>query len=125
MARESRGKNWQDEKAQWKGFLDRRLDEAELEQLDAWQPDAAEVWGLVDDMIQAGYRFTLSYNSRTKLASVTIIDDDGKRKSGGFAISTADEDGALALKAAVFKHVTLLGGDWALLLQTPPRGKRG
>lgn len=118
-------KNWQDDKATWQGFLERRLTDSELEALDAWQPDAAEVWGMVDDMIQAGYRFTLSYNTRTKLATVTIIDDNVSRKTAGFALSTADGDGALALKAALYKHVTLLSGDWAALLATPPRGRRG
>jgi hypothetical protein len=125
MARTKREKNWSQNKAEWKGFVDRRLSEAELAACDDWQPDAAEVWALVDDLIQARYRFTLSYSSTTKLATVTIIDDDAERKTGGLALATADEDGASALKAALFKHVTVLGGSWETLILAPTRGKRG
>lgn len=125
MAKQTRNKNWADNKAQWQGFLERRLTDDELDALDAWQPDAAEVWGCVDDLIQAGYRFTLSYNVRTKLATATLIDDTAERKTGGYALSAADEDGALALKALVFKHTTVLAGDWAALLSAPPKARRG
>jgi len=112
-------------KAEWKGFLDFRLTDDELNELDQWKPKPTELWSEIDEMITAGYRLTLTYNAKTHLASCTIIDDSNTRPSGGFALSSADTDGALALKMAVFKHLKL-ERTWVSLLDKPqPLGRRG
>lgn len=115
----------QNERAEWVGFLDRRLSDDELAALDESKPKPSELWAAIDDIIAAGYRFILSYNKRTKLASVTLVDDDPLRKTGGYALSSADTDGAGALKMAVFKHVVLLERDWSSLLDQPTKVRRG
>lgn len=124
MARQTKQRS-QGDRAEWKGFLDRRLDEDELAALDSWRPKPTEVFELVDTMMAADFRLTLSYNKRTGLASCTIIDDDPRRKSAGYAISTADDNAAAALKAAVFKHVNVLKSSWDGLLESPPKARRG
>ena len=105
----------QDDRAEWKGFLDLRLDDETLTELDSWKPRPTEVWEEVDRAIREGYRFTLTYNSRTKMTSCTMIDDLSSRKTGGYALSSSDTDGALALKMAIFKHVKL-GRVWDELI---------
>jgi len=113
-------------KAEWIGFLDFRLTDDHLAALDAWKPKPQEIWDEVDAMLSTGYRFTLSYNKVNKLASVTVIDDDATRKTGGYALSSGDVDGALALKMAVYKHVHALDRTWEVLLNQPTRrGQRG
>jgi len=113
-------------KAEWVGFLDFRLTDEHLSALDNWKPKPQEIWDEVDAMMAAGYRFTLSYNKVSKLASVTVIDDDATRKTGGYALSSADADGALALKMAIYKHVHALDRTWEVLLNQPTRrGQRG
>lgn len=114
-----------DDRPEWKGFLDRRLTPEELEVLDASKPKPTELWAAVDDIIQDGYRFMLSYNKQTKLASVTLTDNDSTRKTAGYALSSSDSDGASALKMAVFKHVVLLERDWSALIEQTPRARRG
>lgn len=115
-----------EEKAEWVGFLDYRLTDEHLAALDAWKPKPQEIFDEVDAMLANGYRFTLSYNKVTKLASVTVIDDDKTRKTGGYALSSGDADGALALKMAVYKHVHALDRNWEVLLSLPSRrGQRG
>lgn len=114
-----------DERPEWRGFLDLRLTEGQLEELDAWKPKPSEVWQSVDLACEAGFRFTLSYNKHTKLASCTMICDDAKSKAGGYALSNADSDGALSLKMAIFKHFVLLQQDWTPLLDIPPKARRG
>lgn len=112
-------------KAEWKGFLDFRLDEDLLVELDQWKPKPAELWAEIDEMIGAGYRLTLTYNAQRHLASCTIIDDSNTRPSGGWALSSSDSDGALALKMAVFKHLKL-ERTWLSLLDKPQTfGRRG
>jgi hypothetical protein len=112
------------DQAEWKGFLDLRMSDEQLGQLDQWKPKPSEMWDLLDGIILADYRLTLSYNKKTRLASVTIV-DNGDRPTRGYALSTADTDGALALKAACFKHYTLLNSDWSGLLGQPQRARRG
>lgn len=115
----------QEDKADWVGFLDFRLSEGLLSELDDWKPRPADIWTEVDLCIQSGYRFTMSYNPRTHLASVTMICDDPEQKWGGYALSSSDTDGALALKMAVFKHLQLQR-DWsALMTDQPVKGRRG
>jgi len=110
---------------EWKGFLDYRLDTYQLASLDEWRPKPAEVWEMVENTIQNGYRFTLSYNKQTKIATCTIIDDDKSRKTAGHALASGDTDGASALKMAVFKQHILLTNDWTSLVDAPPVARRG
>ena len=127
MARNTRKKDPipDNSKAEWKGFLDYRLSEDELAELDNWKPKPNELWAEIDEAIGAGYRFTLTYNSKTHMASCTMIDDSNMRPSGGFALSSSDADGALALKMQVFKHLKL-ERVWNSLLDKPPvMGRRG
>jgi len=113
------------EKAAWVGFLDFRLTDAELEELDAWKPKPQDIWDIVDVAIRDNYRFTLSYNARLEVASCTMIDDNPSRKTGGYALSSADTNGALALKMMTFKH-SKLAWDWEILLgRSIPKARRG
>lgn len=111
-------------RASWKGFLDFRLSDDQLSELDGWQPSALELMENVDGIMFDGYRFTLSYNKQTKLATCTLIDDVKERVSGGYGLSTSDSTAALALKAAVYKHALVLERSWASLVGTPSQGGR-
>jgi hypothetical protein len=115
----------QEDKAEWVGFLDYRLDDEGLAALDEWKPKPQDIWAEVDALISSGYRLTLSYNAKTHLASCTLICDDANKAWGGYALSSSDEDGALALKMAVFKHLRLERSWQALLNQPVRRGQRG
>lgn len=113
------------DKAEWKGFLDFRLTDELLAELDGWKPKPADIWTEVDAMIADGYRLILSYNAKTHLASCTVICDANTKAWGGWALSSSDEDGALALKMAIFKHLHLQR-DWSGLLGQPQaKGRRG
>lgn len=115
----------QDDRAEWKGFLDRRLTDDELSALDEWEPTPVQIWDYVDQLFSAGYRLTLSYNKKTHLSSCTIIDDHPGRETGGYALSSSDDDGSLALKMAIFKHFVLLEGTWDGIMGSSPKGRRG
>jgi len=113
-------------RAKWIGFLDYRLTEDELSGLDEWTPTTAEIWERVDALIEGGYRLALSYNGQFKVATCTIMDDDSARKGGGYGLSSSDADGAMALKAALYKHFEVLRGSWDSLLDAPlTTGRRG
>jgi len=125
MARKTNN-NLPPKRAKWQGFLDYRLTEDELVELDEWKPKPAEIWESVDALMNGNYRVTLSYNPNTKTATATITDDEPTRKSGGWALASSDGDCALAVKAAVFKHFHVLQGSWENLLDLPnTAGRRG
>jgi len=111
-------------RAKWQGFIDYRLTEDQLMELDEWNPTPAEIWEQTDRLMEANYRVTLSYNTGTKTATATLIDDDPERKSGGWALASSDSNGALALKAALYKHFLVLQGSWENLLDLPNTGGR-
>lgn len=111
-------------RAKWQGFLDYRLTEDQLMELDEWQPSPAEVWEQADALITSNYRVTLSYNEQTRTATATLIDDDPNRKAGGWALASSDANCALALKAALYKHFLVLQGSWENLLDLPNQGGR-
>jgi len=111
-------------RATWKGFLDFRLGEGELQELDEWKPKAPEIWESVDTLLRSNIRVTLSYSSATQTSTCTLIDDDPERASGGWALASSDSDGALALKAAIFKHFMVLEASWERLLDLPAAGGR-
>ncbi len=46
-------------RADWKGFLDFRLTEDDLNDCDEWQPSPQEVWVMVDNLIQADLTITV------------------------------------------------------------------
>lgn len=114
-----------DNRAEWKGFLDFRLDSSQLDALDAWKPKPAEVFEMVEITLQQGYKFTLSYNKQTKVATCTLIDSDPKSRTGGYGLASGDTDGASALKMAVYKQHILLENDWSRLVEAPPIARRG
>lgn len=109
-----------EKRATWQGFLDFKLDNEQLEEMDGWEPTPAEMWELVDRLMNDGYRLTLSYSVKLKTATCTVMDDDPKRKSGGWGLSSGDADGAHALKAALYKHFLVLEGTWDSLLDAAP-----
>jgi len=123
MARKT-NKNMPPARAKWQGFLDYRLTEDQLMELDGWQPTLVEIWEQADMLLTSNYRVTLSYNANTKTATATIIDDEPTRKAGGWALASSDSNGATALKAALYKHFHVLAADWENLLDIPNAGGR-
>jgi hypothetical protein len=123
MARRT-NQNLPPKRAKWQGFLEYRLTEDQLMALDEWTPTLAEIWEGVDALLTANIRVTLSYNVNTKTASCTLIDDSPDRKSGGWGLTSSDADGASAVKAALYKHFTVLEGKWEVLMDMPNVGGR-
>jgi hypothetical protein len=124
MANNKASERNQDKDASWKAFLDCRLTDDQLVELDEWQPSALEIFEYVDATLLDGYKLSLSYNKQTQLASCTLIDRLKSRVSGGYGLSTSDTNAAAALKAAMFKHCLVLERSWASLVGTPSRGGR-
>lgn len=112
-------------KPDWQGFVERRLTDEELVELDNWHPEAAEIWETVSALTQEGYDFKLSYSPILHAATATMVDGRPKLRTTGYALSARDANGALALKALLFKHMLILESDWVPLLDSPKPAVRG
>jgi len=120
-----KSREFQSNKPEWKGFIERPLTEAELATLDEWKPKPAELFELVHRLLEDGYNLSLSYSQKLKSATCTLKDENPERKSAGYALSSHDTNGYEALKMAMYKHHACLETDWTSLLGTPPKAKRG
>lgn len=110
---------------EWRGFLEYRLTAEELDDLDSWQPDPAEIFERLHAYLVEGYTFTLSWSERTKQACFSLRDNNPERKTAGYCMTTFDSDCALALKAGVFKQSVVLRDDWTPLLAAGKLARRG
>lgn len=118
------------EKAKFVGFIEYRLNDDQLEALDAWQPTAMDIFADCDTLTRGGFKLALSYNPNTQLATCSLMDErlklsDGeKNPAGGYMLSTSDTSCSLALKSAMYKQFTALEMNWTPLLNTPSLGGR-
>lgn len=128
MAKQGFTRQQPEQKAQFSGFLEFRLNDEQLTELDEWQPTAMDIFAYGDKLIRSGIKISLSYNERTKLATCALLDEKRKTADGeknpaaGKLLSTQDTDCALALKGMMYKHFLVLEGSWVSLLDQPSRG---
>lgn len=105
-----------DARAEWKGFVELRLSDAQLTELDGWKCPPAAVFELLSRLIVSGYRWTGSYNADRKLACVVVTANASELSWSGWGMSSFDADIYQAAKMACFKHFYLLAEDWTPLL---------
>lgn len=112
-------------KPDWKGFIEYRLSEDELAALDAWQPEPHEIWEAVELMLSAGYVLKLSYNTERHEGYCTVVDQNPRGKTSGWAVGNTDTNGLLALKMAVYKHFQVFKDGWPIPNGDGPKTRRG
>jgi len=92
---------------------------------DQWTPSEADIWEGVERCIEDGLSISISYSQKSGMATAMFKDYRPGSKTAGWALSAQDANGALALKLLLYKHMTLLQGNWLPLTQQGTRGRRG
>lgn len=110
---------------EWKGFLERKLTEAELDDFDKQKVKAEELLTALDALAEDGYQFKLSYSGKLKAYTATMVDQNSARKTAGYALSAADGTGIKALAMVMYKHLEVLERDWTILLSADRPARRG
>lgn len=113
------------ERPEWKGFLERRLSDAELDAFDNEVTTDEDILAATVELTYAGYDVKLSYSGRLQAYTCTLVDQDGSRKTAGYALSAQDTTGREALRMALYKHFVVLNQDWNILLGGSPTIRRG
>lgn len=110
---------------EYKGFLEYKLSDVELEECDGWHEKDEEIWEYVHALIENNYDVSLSYSHKSKLTTVTLKDQSPTRKTAGYYLSAQDESATAAIKLAIWKHFKVLEQDWTRLLDQPVKARRG
>lgn len=113
------------DRAEWKGFLERRLTDSELEAFDSEELDPAEILVSLDKLAGDGLEFKLSYSGKLKAYTATMIDQRHGSKTAGYALSAADEVGLKALAMLLYKYLVVLDGELSSLLDAERPARRG
>lgn len=117
--------NRTNERPEWKGFLERRLTDAELEAFDNEVTTDEDILAATVEITYAGYDVKLSYSERLTAYTCTLVDQDANRKTAGYALSAQDTTGREALRMALYKHFVILEQNWSSLLGGSPTVRRG
>lgn len=107
-------------------FLNLRLTDTQLDELDATKVTAAQLLANLVAAVETGYKFSFSYNAEKKQANAMLTDSRKDTPTYNCALSAFSDDCADALKLLIYKHAVVLNGDWSpLLSQQPTKRTRG
>lgn len=113
------------DRVEWKGFLERRLTDAELEAFDNEILNPAEILVSIDKLAGEGFQFKLSYSGMLRAYTATMIDQRQGSRTVGYALSAADDSGLKALGMLLYKFLVVLDGDIEQLLDAERPARRG
>lgn len=113
------------ERAEWKGFVEHRLNDAELQAADDWEVSDAQMWEMFTAVEQKGYKLTVSYSAQTGSSTATMIAGNEQGKLSGWALSARGANGLDALKLLFYKHFHSLDEKWDDLIGSSKPVQRG
>jgi hypothetical protein len=96
-------------------FVDRQLTTEEMEQAGEWmESDSTEFLDLVNDLLENGYRVTMSRDFKNQCYVVTLMGKTNDNINKDMALATRHGSVAAALHLALYKHIVLYGGgEWS------------
>lgn len=112
-------------RTEWKGFLDYRLSDAELQAAEEWELSDTDLVEGVLSLTAKGYKLTASYSAKTGAATATLMAGVEQDKLNGWALSARGSDARDAIKLLFFKHWHSLEEDWSELLEVNKPVARG
>lgn len=124
MGRDPVDKKPKEVKATWVAFKNIPLSEAQLDAFDHWDTHDEDVWILVTDVIQAGYKLSITYNAGNDTFSASLTGPGGGDKRQHFTVSAFAETWYEATRMLMYKHHVICEGDWSKAEETGGR-RRG
>lgn len=104
--------------AEWKGFIDCRLTEEQVEGLMMWELSYEDVWVALTGELSGNYRFTLSFNSQNDHFVAALTGGEGSPNQG-YTLSSFAPDVDTAVRALCYKHFVVLEQDWQRAKNNP------
>lgn len=96
----------------WKGFVACELNEAQKAQVKLLFDKPDHLWTVVWDLVGASYKLTISQDDYNGTFNVSMTSRGTKDINAGLTLTGRGGSVLGALAAFVYKHETVLEGDW-------------
>lgn len=106
----------------WKGFVNVELSDAQKPLVKALMSDMPRCWVVVWDLVDAGYKLTISNDATHNSYNVSMTCRNLKDRNMGLTLTGRGGTVEGAVASFVFKHSDILEGDWTA---TNAHGRRG
>lgn len=113
------------ERAEWKGFLEYRLSDAELAAASEWDLSDTDVIEAFINLTAKGYKLTVTYSAKSGASTATLMAGVEQGKASGWALSAKGEDARDAVKLLLYKHYHALEESWDAMLDVKRPVARG
>jgi len=105
---------------EFQGYVEIRLDTAQKEAFRQWAAEQTDVFALVSEQTEAGYRFSLGWDDYNLAQMCSVTTKDRENTNAGWVLVGRGSTAERALYQALFKHLIVAKGDW---LNTPTVSK--
>jgi len=96
----------------WKGFVNVELSDAQKPLVKALMSDMGRVWTTVWDLVDAGYKLTISNDPTHNSYNLSMTCRNAKDRNNGLTLTGRGGTVEGACASFVFKHSDILEGDW-------------
>lgn len=97
---------------EWKGFVNIRFSTQQREAFDNWGVSDEDVWHQLIGVIESDHKFTLTYNKQNGTINAAFTGGVNSGNNSGRTLSAFAKSWDIAVRALMFKHIEIAGGDW-------------
>lgn len=105
--------------AGWEGFAKVELSDSDKEAFGEWELIDEDVFVLMADLLNTGYKLTLSYSDQNNSYNAALTCKDIASPNKGYTLSGYATSWYQALRVVLYKHVVVTGGNWSNAKQRP------
>lgn len=121
----SRQSEKKDNQVTWQGFIEVALSNEAVKELEAMDCEVEFPYSDLEQLIEDGYKVTLSGGATGEARRVTLVDNDKESSTAGYAISGWASNTRDAYVSVLYKHRYVMSADWAEFLQAKQTRKYG
>lgn len=100
------------EKASWVGFADVELTQVDKAALKAMGDMDGEAWETVLELVETGYKMSLSYDELHTTYNLSLTCNDSQNQNAGLTLTGRGGSLRAATLSLWYKHTQMLKGDW-------------
>lgn len=105
----------------WRGFANVELTDVQKKAVKALLPRGEELWQWLMDVIQDGYRCSISYDGAHTSYVVSLTCREATDKNNGLTLTARGGHVTGAICALFYKHTVVLKEDWNAAVEVPDR----
>jgi hypothetical protein len=104
---------WIDDKAEWGGFCNVRIDEDQKAAFEEWLASSGvDWWSELVDLVGQGMKFSLTYDEPNQAYVATLTGRGWRAGNLRQSMSARAGDERTCMALLMYKHLVLASGDW-------------